>query len=158
MRKHGHTTSAGFRSPEYLSWDAMVMRCTNPRHKSWERYGGRGISVCDRWRDFQSFLADMGPRPSGTSLDRINNDGNYEPGNCRWVDAKTQGRNRRNNRLVTIDGATKTMAEWVVEIGISDSALSHRLRAWGPTARVLTPAMPPHLRRTRASIAAAALR
>lgn len=84
-----------FGSPTHRSWAAMIQRCTNKRRANFEYYGGRGISVCDRWRDFAAFLADMGPRPDGTSLDRIDNSGNYEPGNCRWVTHKEQCNNRR---------------------------------------------------------------
>ncbi len=85
----------GKRAPEYHSWSCMIQRCTNPNRYSWKYYGGRGITVCDRWLKFVDFLADMGARPPGTSLDRINNDGNYEPGNCRWATPKEQQANQR---------------------------------------------------------------
>lgn len=83
-------------SPEYRSWTHMKWRCLNENSTQYKYYGGRGITVCESWRSsFQSFYADMGPRPEGTSLDRIDPDGNYEPSNCRWADAGTQSRNRR---------------------------------------------------------------
>lgn len=83
----------------------MVQRCTNPKNQQWPNYGGRGISVCERWRrDYAAFAADMGPRPDGHSLERIDNDGNYEPGNCRWATALDQSRNQRKVRILDVDG------------------------------------------------------
>ena len=92
--RHGHSSSTRPNSPTYMSWSAMKDRCGREGNVAWERYGGRGISVCDRWHTFDSFLADMGARPEGTSIDRINNDGNYEPTNCRWSTPREQQRNR----------------------------------------------------------------
>lgn len=99
-RKHGEGHDGGVytsRSPEYVSWQHMKDRCLNPNSHAWRLYGGRGVRVCKRWRDsFESFLKDMGRRPSADhSLDRINPYGDYEPGNCRWADPVTQTRNRR---------------------------------------------------------------
>ena len=85
-------------TPTYRSWYSMLERCRNPRNASYENYGRRGISVCERWHDIESFVADMGPRPEGMTLDRINPDGNYEPSNCRWASVLDQQRSKRNVR------------------------------------------------------------
>lgn len=90
--KHGHAT--GETSRTYNSWACMWQRCTNPEYSQYGRYGGRGISVCERWSSFTAFLADMGERPEGRTLDRINTNGNYEPNNCRWATPKEQTANR----------------------------------------------------------------
>jgi len=92
--RHGHSTDGGH-SPTYHSWHAMTQRCTNPKHKGYPNYGGRGIKICERWRKFSNFLADMGERPEGKTLDRKDNDGNYEPGNCRWATYGEQNSNQR---------------------------------------------------------------
>jgi hypothetical protein len=96
--KHGHHRRQNGRhhpSPTYISWFGMLTRCRNSKQRCYANYGGRGISVCERWLTFETFLADMGERPLGLTLDRINNDGNYEPGNCRWATAKEQRANQR---------------------------------------------------------------
>ena len=105
--KHGHDYS----SPTYCSWKTMKNRCTRDTDKQWNDYGGRGIKVCDSWLTFAGFLSDMGVRPVGTTLDRIDNNGNYEPANCRWADIKQQRRNRRDNRIVEYKGKPMTMVE-----------------------------------------------
>lgn len=95
-RTHGESRARDGRpTPTYKSWQGMRQRCENPKSEKYRLYGARGISVCERWRRFENFLADMGERPEGTTLDRIDPDGNYTPTNCRWADATTQSRNRR---------------------------------------------------------------
>lgn len=108
----------------------MKTRCINPKAINYPHYGGRGVKVCERWlHSFENFLADMGPAPSNKhTLDRFpNQEGDYEPGNCRWATHKTQNNNRRGNRLLTFQGKTQTVAQWADDIGINSSTLYHRL-------------------------------
>jgi DNA-binding XRE family transcriptional regulator len=107
----------------------MVQRCTNPKRSCYERYGGKGVRVCERWlRSVADFVADVGPRPSPKhTVDRIDNDGNYEPGNVRWATVWEQNNNRCSNKRVELNGRTMTIAEWAREIGVSPFTLSARL-------------------------------
>lgn len=108
---HGHGRK-GKQTPTYRSWSEMIARCNNPKSRIYSYYGGRGITVCPRWRKFENFLADMGARPDGTSLDRWPNvNGNYEYGNCRWATKKEQARNRRSNCIVNYNGEKLTLTE-----------------------------------------------
>lgn len=133
--KHGR-----YQSRAWSSWKAMKARCLNSRHESFPLYGGRGISVCDRWVvSFQSFLDDMGEPPTSRhSIDRIDNDGNYEPGNCRWATTKQQCRNFRRNKLVTYRGETLCVADWADRLGIPYGCLITRLHRGWPTDRALS--------------------
>lgn len=127
------------RHPLYGTWQQMLQRCQNPKVDSFGRYGGRGISVCDRWKEsFWNFVDDMGERPSAKhSIDRVDNDGNYEPNNCRWATAREQARNTSRNTVLTHDGKTMCVCDWAKYLGISDRALSIRLKRW-PLAEALT--------------------
>lgn len=127
-------------SPEYNSWDKMLQRCENPKDNAFKNYGGRGIHVCQSWHFFGNFIRDMGPRPPGTTIDRINNNGNYERGNCRWSTRKEQNRNRRDSNLVTYEGKTQTVGAWEEEKGMTPNSLRSRLRAgWTVDRAINTP-------------------
>ena len=113
----------------HYSWLRMKDRCLNPNATSYHRYGGRGISICDKWMNsFEAFLSDMGECPDGMTIDRIDSNGNYEPGNCRWATAKEQARNRNSNHTVTHDGRTQCVAAWAEELGTQSYVIQDRLR------------------------------
>lgn len=126
--RHGEASN-GRETAEYRTWASMLSRCNNPNHVNYPYYGARGISVCDRWKVYENFLADMGRRPSSKhSIDRRDNDGDYTPDNCRWATGKEQNRNTRRNRTVTIDGETKALAQWLEETGTPRRTFYGRLR------------------------------
>ncbi len=132
------STTHGMRhSPEYGIWCDVIKRCSNPNY---DYYAKRGITVCWRWRNsFATFIEDMGARPSAKhSIERIDNDGNYEPGNVRWATPKEQARNRRNNRLLTHEGKIQCMASWAEVLGIDYRLLCRRLNLGWRTERALT--------------------
>jgi hypothetical protein len=126
---HGGTVN-GVRTPEYQTWNSILTRCHGPNPEP--RYGGRGISVCERWRkSFTAFLEDMGTRPPKHPIDRIDNDGNYEPGNCRWVTHKEQMQNTSTTARIEFRGVVKSYAAWAEETGIPWACISQRLkRGW----------------------------
>lgn len=137
VRKHPQR----YNEPTMLTWRSMMSRCYNPNSSRYESHGNRGITVCDRWHDFNNFLSDMGERPSRNySLDRINNDGNYTPENCRWATPKQQSRNTRRNRKITIDGQTFCVAEWSEISGIKQDTILARLKSgWNTQDAVFAP-------------------
>lgn len=131
-RTHGHTV--GGYTPEYRAWLHMRNRCYNPNVKKFENHGGRGITVCDRWRDsFENFLADMGQRPSPKhSIDRIDNDGHYEPGNCRWAMPRVQQGNKSNNIRVEVEGESLALRHACDRYGVNYKLVHLRLRRGWP--------------------------
>lgn len=128
------------RHPLYGTWCSMITRCYNPRHKHYSYYGGRGIRVCRRWRhSFENFVADMGPRPENTQLDRYpNKSGNYTPRNCRWATRSQQHRNRRSNRMLVFRGQTKTMWDWAEEFDVDPMLVLIRVKEGWPIEHALT--------------------
>jgi hypothetical protein len=137
--KHGQ-----YKTLTFKSWSAAKSRCFNPRNPAWPDYGGRGITMCERWRNsFEAFLADVGPRPSRAhSIDRYpNNDGNYEPGNVRWTLSRGQNNNRRNTRYVESNGERRTIADLARQVGILTVTLHNRLvrDGWSVERALTTP-------------------
>jgi hypothetical protein len=114
-------------TPTYASWADMLSRCRNPKGKQWKDYGGRGIRVCRRWLKFENFVADMGLRPKGRTLDRVDNDRNYTPANCRWATRLEQQNNQRRNVRLSYGGQTKTLAQWARQAGVSRDVLRGRV-------------------------------
>ena len=135
---HGGSVN-GRKTPEYSAWVNMKQRCLNPSSPLFVYYGGRGISVCQRWREsFQVFLSDIGLRPSAEyTLERLDNERNYEPGNVAWATRTAQQRNRRTTRKVTWNGVTLPLVEWAERLGIHPMSLEKRLRRW-PIDRAMT--------------------
>jgi len=133
-RNHGHSAE-----PQYKVWKQMIQRCTNPNFRQFADYGGRGIAVCARWRQsYVNFLEDMGPRPPGTTIDRINVDGDYEPGNCRWATRTEQALNTTRNVIVDVGGHRVPLKMAAEMTGLRYGTLRARLkRGWDP-ARAVT--------------------
>jgi hypothetical protein len=149
-RKHGETCTNckacqksidALKGKTYLAWQSMKQRCLNQSKKSYRRYGERGISVCERWASsYSNFVADMGEAPDGLSLDRIDNDGNYEPLNCRWASSKEQSRNKSGIRHITFDSQTMCIRDWEKRLGLSIGGLYHRFRrGWSIDKALTTP-------------------
>jgi hypothetical protein len=142
-RLHGMTNSR-----EFETWNSMRKRCLRKANDNYKNYGGRGITVCRRWlNSFANFYADMGPKPHGAQLDRINNNGPYSPENCRWVTPMQNANNRGNNRRLTYKGITKTLAQWSRALGGSPELVGLRLKQGWPIDDALT--LPPNRGRRR---------
>lgn len=127
-RTHGlRQKNKGKQTPTYTAWCNMKARCTKESHIQWKDYGGRGISYAPRWEFFENFLRDMGEKPKGLTLGRIDNDGNYCPENCRWETKRQQSTNTRQNRNITFNGKTKTLVEWAEIAGVPYMTFYYRL-------------------------------
>ena len=139
--KHGH--AGRNRSPEYGVYSTMLSRCYNPKVSKYADYGGRGITVCNRWRGeggYQHYIEDMGRRPQGASIEREDTDGPYSPENCRWATPTEQANNRRSNRFLVHQGRRATLAQWAREFGLKGSTVSDRLaRGWSIDRALSTP-------------------
>ncbi len=132
-----HDASA---TPEYKAWYSMLQRCNDPEHKSFNRYGARGITVCERWQELRNFLDDMGTRPSGMTLERINNDEGYSKDNCKWATRSEQQRNTSLNRMLTFNGETMCVVRWGERIGLTGAQIRDRLRiGWTVEDTLTTP-------------------
>jgi len=133
-RKHGHAINP---TPTYQTWTGMFSRCNNLNDPAYVRYGKRGIKICDWWFSFENFLSDMGVRPKNLTLDRIDNDGNYEPGNCRWATAMEQAQNTSRNIKIEIDGKIKVLSEWTRVSGVCAETILYRLNNGWPSKKAV---------------------
>lgn len=130
------------RGRAYNVWNNMMHKCYDKKHMNYAYYGGRGITVVKRWHDFERFYADMGPAPSGLTLERKNNALGYSPANCLWATRKEQARNRRSNRVLTYGGATQCLMAWAHQTGLDRRTIARRIDVLGwPTERALTEAV-----------------
>lgn len=138
---HGYSIKDKISYKIYRVWESMNQRCTNPSQISYPNYGGRGIGVCERWKNsFTNFLKDMGEPLEGLQIDRVDNDDDYCKENCRWVTRTEQCRNRRSNHMVTLNGETKCIAEWSETTGIKPCTIAMRLRrGWSSSKTLTTP-------------------
>lgn len=134
--KHGSCEA-----PTYLTWKGMKSRCDNPNAVNYAKYGGRGIAYDTRWADYREFVADMGLRPTGHTLDREDNAGDYTKSNCRWATAKEQNNNKRTNRILRYAGRALTVAQWADEMGLSFRTIQSRINkyGWSTERALLTP-------------------
>lgn len=138
-------------TPIHKSWSNMHQRCANPKDSAYNHYGARGVSVCDRWESFETFLDDMGPIPKGMkSIERIDNEGDYCPENCRWATPREQCNNRRSNRFLELEGRRLTISQWSDVVGISGATLGARKRyGWSDEKTLTTPLQKQHSHRRK---------
>ncbi len=139
-RRCGHTRHDMARTPEYRAWQAMKDRCYNSHNARFKDYGGRSILVCERWKTFENFFADMGPRPSlKHTLERTDNEMGYCSDNCKWATQREQAHNRRTCRYITHNGRTQCVAAWARELGMHINTFAARVTKWGVERAISTP-------------------
>jgi len=133
------------KTPTYSSWNNILGRCLNPNGSGYKHYGAKGITICKRWRCYKNFLADMGERPIGTSIERIDNRKGYEPGNCRWATPHEQSRNTKTNVFLSARGETLILQDWARKLKINPCTIKHRIKmlGWDIERAIFTPAMTP---------------
>lgn len=136
LKNLDQTTHGMYGTPTYKSWQAMLRRVKVAEKAKW--YSGRGIGVCYRWKEFENFYADMGDRPAGTSLDRIDNDKGYQPGNCRWATRSQQASNKRSNVVLEFGGKRQCAKHWARELGLGVATIHWRLRRGWPVEKILS--------------------
>lgn len=137
MKKHGrHKTS------EWNIWQAIRQRCTNPNNPDYKNYGGRGIGLCERWEEFSSFLADMGEKPDGYSIERVDLNKHYEPSNCKWIPIGEQSRNRRMNKTIVVNGEPMLMIDAAKAVGIKYATLKRRVAKGWPQEKLFQKVQP----------------
>ncbi|MCK1459199.1 hypothetical protein IVB34_12620 [Bradyrhizobium sp. 2] len=149
-QKGGVTIHGMHNTSTYTTWQQMRERCANPNNKSFNRYGGRGVIVCPRWELFENFIEDMGERPPGKSLDRINNDGNYDPSNCRWASISEQANNKRNTVLVQFQGQQMPLSDAIAASGsvVPSNTIRMRLKSGWDLSRALSETARPYRKDT----------
>lgn len=137
MLTHGH--ARGYKvTATYNSWSNMLCRCDQPARPDYCYYGGKGVTICPRWRTFENFLADMGERPQGTTLHRLENEKGYQPDNCVWATPFEQNQHSSNCRWLDYNGERMLLTRWAERLGIAVSSLNHRLKRGWPISRALT--------------------
>lgn len=147
-RRQCHDFSRANMMSERKTWENMIARCHYPKHRSYYAYGANGVEVCPQWREsFEQFVRDMGRRPAGHTIDRIDSTGDYTPENCRWADIRTQANNKKSNRRLTHDGETLTVSQWAERVGMKTATLFARLRLGWSVHRALTEPVKPQATR-----------
>ena len=138
VKKPGPAKHRKIFTKAWYAWSAMKQRCLNPNHKYYHRYGGRGITICDRWHDFVNFLDDMGEPEDDLTLERIDNDDGYHPGNCEWMPWEHQHNNKEKSIIISYDGRAQTISQWARETGLNKSMLARRYHAGLSAEEILT--------------------